>query len=144
MQKQYYSGKKKRHTQKSQVTVDKESKKIIATLFGKGRQHDFKLFKSERFPISTDKNILVDSGFTGILRYHGKSTLPYKKTKLNPLTKEQKKENKRLASERVFSENINARLKRFKIISDRYRNRRKRFGLRFNLIAGIYNFELNR
>ena len=23
-----------------------------------------------------------------------------------------------------------------------YRNRRKRFGLRFNLIAGIYNFEL--
>ena len=30
-------------------------------------------------------------------------------------------------------------LKRFKIISDRYRNRRKRFGLRFNLIAGIAN-----
>ncbi|MCC8467272.1 MAG: IS5/IS1182 family transposase, partial [Rickettsia endosymbiont of Eriopis connexa] len=33
-------------------------------------------------------------------------------------------------------------LKRFKIISDKYRNRQKRFGLRFNLIAGIYNFEL--
>ncbi|MDR2539526.1 MAG: IS5/IS1182 family transposase, partial [Chlamydiales bacterium] len=33
-------------------------------------------------------------------------------------------------------------LKRFKIISDRYRNRRKRFSLRFNLIAGIYNLEL--
>ncbi|HEV8052481.1 MAG TPA: IS5/IS1182 family transposase, partial [Parachlamydiaceae bacterium] len=29
--------------------------------------------------------------------------------------------------------------KRFKIISDRYRNRRKRFGLRFILIAGIHN-----
>ncbi|MDR2437472.1 MAG: IS5/IS1182 family transposase, partial [Endomicrobium sp.] len=28
------------------------------------------------------------------------------------------------------------------IISHRYRNRRKRFGLRFNLIAAIYNFEL--
>ncbi|MEG3991284.1 IS5/IS1182 family transposase, partial [Microcoleus sp. S28C3] len=24
----------------------------------------------------------------------------------------------------------------------RYRNRRRRFGLRFNLIAGIYNYEL--
>ncbi|MBD2002270.1 IS5/IS1182 family transposase, partial [Trichocoleus sp. FACHB-40] len=24
----------------------------------------------------------------------------------------------------------------------RYRNRRKRFGLRFNLIAGLYNYEL--
>ncbi|MDR2723961.1 MAG: IS5/IS1182 family transposase, partial [Holosporaceae bacterium] len=30
----------------------------------------------------------------------------------------------------------------FKIISDKYRNRRKRFGLRFNLIAAIYNGEL--
>jgi len=28
------------------------------------------------------------------------------------------------------------------VISERYRNRRKRFGLRFNLIAGIYNYEL--
>ncbi|MBS4171150.1 hypothetical protein NEOC95_002054 [Neochlamydia sp. AcF95] len=34
-------------------------------------------------------------------------------------------------------------LKRFKIIADRYRNRRKRFALRFNLIAAIYNWELN-
>jgi len=28
-------------------------------------------------------------------------------------------------------------------LSERYRNRRKRFGLRFNLIAAIYNHELN-
>ncbi|MGH9945501.1 MAG: IS5/IS1182 family transposase, partial [Pyrinomonadaceae bacterium] len=28
-------------------------------------------------------------------------------------------------------------------LAERYRNRRKRFSLRFNLIAGIYNFELN-
>ncbi|KJV50705.1 putative transposase [Orientia tsutsugamushi str. Karp] len=33
-------------------------------------------------------------------------------------------------------------LKRFKIIADKYRNRRKRFGLRFNLISGIYNFDM--
>lgn len=144
MQKQYYSGKKKRHTQKSQVTVDKESKKIIATLFAKGRQHDFKLFKSKRLPLIREKKVLVDNGFLGILRYHRNSTLPHKKTKLNPLTKEQKKENRKLASDRVFSENINAILKRFKIIADRYRNRRKRFGLRFNLIAGIYNFEIDK
>ncbi|WP_416375262.1 hypothetical protein [Spiroplasma poulsonii] len=29
-------------------------------------------------------------------------------------------------------------LKKFKIITEKYRNRRKRFGLRFNLIASIY------
>ena len=33
-------------------------------------------------------------------------------------------------------------LKIFRILSERYRNRRKRFGLRFNLIAAIYNMEL--
>jgi hypothetical protein len=33
-------------------------------------------------------------------------------------------------------------LKRFKIIADRYRNRRRRFSLRFFLIAAIYNIEL--
>jgi hypothetical protein len=32
--------------------------------------------------------------------------------------------------------------KRFKIVSDRYRNRRKRFGLRFTLIAAAYNKNL--
>ncbi|SPR06347.1 hypothetical protein [Orientia tsutsugamushi] len=46
-----------------------------------------------------------------------------------------------------YKENLNNRLlsklvKEFKIIADKYRNRRKRFALRFNLISGIYNFEL--
>jgi hypothetical protein len=40
------------------------------------------------------------------------------------------------------SENVIAMLKRFKIIADRYCNRRRRFGLRFFLIAAIYNMEL--
>jgi hypothetical protein len=47
------------------------------------------------------------------------------------------------AAERVVNENVIGSLKRFKIISDRYRNRRKRFGLRFNLVAGIHNLELS-
>ena len=76
------------------------------------------------------------------MRYHANSVLPHKRKKLTPLTAEQRRQNKQLASDRVLSENVNAQLKRFKIIADRYRNRRKRFGLRFNLIAGIYNFEL--
>ncbi|SPR16503.1 IS5 family transposase ISOt6 [Orientia tsutsugamushi] len=41
-----------------------------------------------------------------------------------------------------MNENIIGMLKRFKIIADKYRNRCKRFGLRFNLISAIYNFEL--
>jgi hypothetical protein len=69
--------------------------------------------------------------------------MPKKKTKKNPLTKGDKLNNQKLSSERVVNENVIGMIKRFKIISDRYRNRRKRFCLRFNLIAGIYNLELN-
>lgn len=69
--------------------------------------------------------------------------MPKKSSKKKPLTKEEKKENRKISSERVINENVIGRLKRFKIISDRYRNRRKRFGLRFNLISGIHNYEIN-
>lgn len=50
--------------------------------------------------------------------------------------------NRELSSKRVLNEHVIGKVKRFKIIADKYRNRRKRFGLRFNLIAGIYNYEL--
>ena len=68
--------------------------------------------------------------------------MPKKSSKKNPLTKDDKKKNKELSSERVLNENVIGMIKRFKIVADRYRNRRKRFGLRFNLISGICNFEL--
>lgn len=47
-----------------------------------------------------------------------------------------------LAQLRVVTEHINPRLKIFKILSQRYRNRRQRFSLRFNLIASLYNYDL--
>ena len=84
----------------------------------------------------------TDSGFVGIHKYHKNSELPKKSSKKNPLTKEDKKYNQRISSERVLNENVIGVIKRFRIISDKYRNRRRRFGLRFNLIAGIYNYEL--
>jgi hypothetical protein len=37
----FYSGKKKRHTIKSQVVVDKKTKKVICTSFSNGKKHDF-------------------------------------------------------------------------------------------------------
>jgi hypothetical protein len=79
-QKHFYSGKKKRHTLKSQVVVDKKS------------------------------------------------------SKKKPLTKEEKEQNRKISSERVLNENVIGSLKILEIINDRCRNRRKRFGLRFNLI----------
>jgi len=48
------------------------------------------------------------------------------KSKNHPLTAEQKLFNRELSRERIVIENINAKIKTFKIMSERYRNRRKR------------------
>jgi hypothetical protein len=76
-------------------------------------------------------------------KIHANTELPKKRTKNKPLSKEEKKENRRIAKVRVLSEHVIRDLKRFKIIRDTYRNRRKRVDLRLNLIAGIYNLELD-
>ena len=89
-------------------------------------------------------DVLTDTGYQGLKKLHGKTQMPKKKSKRSPLTKEDKRTNRQISKERVVNENIIGRLKRFKIIADRYRNRRKRFALRFNLIAGIYNLELRK
>lgn len=115
---------------------------MICTNFTNGKRHDFRLFKESGVHIHPNIRSLTDTGYQGIHKLHKNSELPKKKTKKNPLTKEDKKKNRALSSERVVNENVIGMLKRFKIISDRYRNRRKRFGLRFNLIAAIYNIEL--
>ena len=141
-QKRYYSGKKKRHTLKSQIVVDKKTQRVICTAFTNGKRHDFRLFKESKTHIHPEIKAVTDTGYQGIRRIHNKSEMPKKKSKKNPLTKEEKKNNRKLASDRVVNENVIGMLKRFKIIADKYRNRRKRFGLRFNLIAGLYNWEL--
>ena len=123
--------------------VDKKSKKVVCTAFSKGRKHDFRLYKDSRTYINPKTLVLTDSGYQGLQKIHTNTKMPKKKSKKNPLTKEDKARNRKLSSERVLNENVNGMLKRFKIIADRYRNRRRRFRLRFNLIAGIYNFELN-
>ncbi|MBI3211602.1 MAG: hypothetical protein HYZ47_02820, partial [Simkania negevensis] len=54
-------------------------------------------------------------------KIHAKVALPKKRSKKHPLSKEDKQNNTTLAKERVLVENVIGILKRFKIISDRYR-----------------------
>ncbi len=122
--------------------VNKATKEIICTSFANGRKHDFKIFKESKVYVNSGIQVVVDSGYQGLQKLHSKTLLPKKNTKKNPLTTEDKSYNRQVASTRVLNENVIGVIKRFKIIADKYRNRRKRFGLRFNLISGIYNFEL--
>ena len=85
---------------------------------------------------------MQDKGYQGIQQLHANSRLPYKKPKGGKLTPEEKAHNRDLARQRVIIEHVNRCLKIFRILAERYRNRRRRFGLRCNLIAALYNFEL--
>jgi len=107
-----------------------------------GKRHDFRLFKESQVRLHPHTKGQTDTGYLGIQKLHPNSELPKKRSKKQPLTKEDRATNRRIARERVQNEQVIGALKRFRIISDRYRNRRRRFGLRFTLIAGIYNRQL--
>jgi len=119
----------------------------MATAFAKGKTHDFKLFKNSTVHFKRDTKTITDSGYQGIKELHANSTTPYKRTRKQkhkeriPLTKAQRRHNHQLAHDRILNEHVIGALKRFRIIAEKYRNRRSRFGLRFNLIAGIYNLQ---
>ena len=115
--------------------MDSRSKKIICTAYGNGRKHDFRLYKESNTYINPKTLVATDSGYTGIKKLHVNSILPKKSSKKHPLTKDMKAENRRISSLRVCNEHVIGRLKVFRIISGRYRNKRRRFGLRLNLIA---------
>lgn len=121
--------------------VDKKTGKIICTAFCEGKKHDFRLFKESKIRPHKDIKTITDTGYQGIQKLHPNSQLPQKKTKKQPLTTEDKQNNRELAKQRVRNENVIGAIKIWKITADKYRNRRKRFTLRFNLIAAIYNLQ---
>lgn len=124
------------------MVINKQSKEVICTFYGRGTKHDFALFKESDLSLNEVLELLADSGYQGLQKLHENSQTPKKKPKKGKLTKEEKAGNSELSRRRVIVENVIRSLKIFRILSERYRNRRKRFGLRFNLIAGIYNFEI--
>jgi len=141
-QKRFYSGKKKRHTLKTQLVVDPKTKAVICTTFAAGKEHDFHLFKRSRVKFKNETKCLADKGYQGIQKLHANSQLPKKKRSGKQLSQLDREKNQSLERTRGICERIIGRLKVFKILAERYRNRRKRFGLRFNLLVGLYNYEL--
>jgi hypothetical protein len=122
--------------------VAKKTKQVICTFTGKGREHDFKLFKRSDLSVHSTLELKADKGYQGIKHLHPNSQTPNRKPPKKQLSKEQKAYNRKLASERMTVEHVIGKLKVFRILQERYRNRRKRFGLRLSLIAGIFNYEL--
>ncbi len=123
------------------MLVNLKNREILCLAFANGRKHDFRLFKESRVHVPTETMLEADTGYQGIAELHANSSLPKKRSKKHPLTKPELKENRKISRQRVFVEHTIRFVKRFRILSERYRNRRKRFALRFSLIAGICNFD---
>ena len=70
------------------------------------------------------------------------SNTPYKKPPKMEFTDFQKDVNKALSSERIKVEHVIRSVKIFRIFSGVYRNRRRKFELRLNIIAAIHNLKL--
>ena len=99
------------------------------------------MFKKSKLPLNKNKKAKFDSGYQGCERIHANSELPKKSSKLKPLTKKEKRSNLKLSKTRVKVEHVIGKIKIFRIMAERYRNRRKNHDLRMKLICGIYNFE---
>lgn len=139
-QKSYYSGKKKRHTLKTEIRVARKGRIVHVSKSRPGSIHDFQVYKMEP-PIPKDTRAFADSGYQGLDKLHTQTELPYKATKTKPLDEEEKEYNQALSRVRVVVEHILGDIKTFKILSDRYRNKRKRYNIKVKIIAGIVNIK---
>lgn len=121
------------------MIIDRRTKQIICVDLGKGREHDFALYKRAKIVLHLQIQLLADGGYQGIKELHAQAQHPKRKPRKAKLSKTDKQENRRISRLRIVVEHVLRRLKVFRILKEVYRNKRKRFGLRANLIAAIYN-----
>lgn len=138
-QRQWYSGKKKRHTLKAQLIVCATSLQILMIVCDKGRTHDFKVLKKTRLKILNKIKKYGDSGYQGIAKLYENSQTPPKKPQGGELTATQKKENRALARLRIPIEHVNRQCKIFRIVKEIYRGKHKNFSKVWTVIAGLVN-----
>jgi hypothetical protein len=142
-QRKTYSGKKKAHTRKNLVMCDNKKRILLVSPTKSGRRHDKRLADKNAIiqTIPKDVDVVVDTGFQGA--QHPKLLIPKKGSKRNPLTPDEKESNQIISSCRVVVEHAIAGLKRFRVISDKFRNRIGVFDERTVRVgAGLWNFGL--
>jgi DDE superfamily endonuclease/Helix-turn-helix of DDE superfamily endonuclease len=127
-----YSGKKGAHTIKTQIVVDKKGdiKHISASV--PGNMHDKKLFDQS--------GIHLPDTALGDLAYLGTNiAIPFKSSKLHPLTQWQRYRNKLHSRKRIIVEHVFAALKAYHILADRFRGSLTHYHQYFSIVCGLYN-----
>lgn len=142
-QKESYSGKKKRHTRKSQIALGKKTKLLLGVSPPKkGRVHDKKQLEQtgwdEKLPDHINRS--GDLAYIGMKSEHWR--VPHKKPKGGELTKKQKRENKQFAKERICVEHGIRRIKIFRRVGEVITIRsNKLFSLSLLAATNLANFK---
>lgn len=146
-QRQNYSGKKKRHMRKNLVINDENKRIVYVSPTRSGKTHDYRLFKEAFDPktIPKQKALWLDKGFIGINRDYPEATvvMPKRKPKSEPLSQQEKEQNKIISGIRMLSEHAIGGIKRLRIVADQFRNKTERFNDQVMYLAcGLWNYQL--
>jgi hypothetical protein len=138
-QKRVYSGKKRRHTLKTQLATDQDGEILTLEAGHRGPQADLKLYEEAPLPEPiADKPRMGDKGYHS--QEHPEITTPHKKPRGGELTEEQKAENKAIARQRIVVEHAIRRVKGFRILRDDYRLALGLFPMIASAVVGLIQF----
>ena len=115
---------------------------ICAVDTAPGSVHDFELYKNSNLGIREDIQIIGDKGYQGIQKMHANSLIPFKNSSKKPITELQKVYNSCLSSNRIRIEHVNSYIKRFRILSARFRNARIDMGKKYGSFAEYIIFSM--
>lgn len=109
---------------KAQIITDEKNLKILNVSFSSGKTYNFKLFKYSKIHFLENALIIADSAYLGI-----NSLMLKKSFKKYKLIKEDKEYNLSISKCRIYIKYINRNIKKFRIISTHYRNKRNKIFL---------------
>ena len=141
----YYSGKRKKHTVNNLYTTNQKGLIIYKTKHRQtGRRHDYKIYKDNHPKLPNEVTSMYDLGFLGVENDYPeqKSSLPIKKEKGCELTVQQK-DNRNHSAKRIVIEHTIARLKKYKIINDVFRNRLRKYDRISDIVSGLVNYRIS-
>ena len=146
-QRRYYSGKRKRHTLKTQLTVSRRGRILHVSAPAPGRVHDYALFKRLHIAdgLPPETTTYLDRGYDGATTDYptAQLVLPIKRRRnKRVLTQAERRFNRTQASKRIIVEHLIARLKKYQLLAQVYRHRVTQYGQRVRNIAALVNFRL--
>ena len=122
-------------TRKRKGPGEKQKVRIQAvSKAAKGRVHDKKVYDQSRVRIPAGVPKSGDSGYQG-----SDLRVPKKKPRKGQLSDEEKRDNRRLAKERIVAEHGIGKMKIWRIAADRYRNPPRRHTVMMKNVAGLHN-----